>query len=26
MKVITQKTGVDPNSFYQEWYAKYKIW
>jgi hypothetical protein len=25
MKVITQKTGVNPNSFYEEWYAKYKI-
>jgi len=26
MKVITEKTGVQPNSFYEEWYDKYKIW
>ncbi len=25
MKVITEKTGVQPNSFYEEWYDKYKI-
>jgi hypothetical protein len=26
MKVITEKTGVQPNSFYEEWYEKYKFW
>jgi len=25
MKIITQKTGVQPNNFYESWYAKYKI-
>jgi hypothetical protein len=26
MKVITEKTGVQPNSFYEEWYETHKFW
>ena len=26
MNVITKKTGVQPTSFYEAYYAKYKIW
>jgi hypothetical protein len=25
MKVITEKTGVTPNDFYEAWYEKHKI-
>jgi hypothetical protein len=25
MKVITQKTGVQPNSFYESWYETHKL-